>query len=1024
MKQTEQSVLEAWHLVEALAPHPVPTTTKWKETYFIDQQARPSLHEFRLTLTEAEPVFEEVKLEKGSYQYIYYCDCYPHYQLVEILRDRFNVGDELVNRSKQLSYSFSFSVNHKGQYIKSSLVVPFMMYLLNNVGKVKQTDYKEMEERFNRAYDSLELKTQAILMNGITQSTVQALQDEYARFFFKMETKGNGAEDTTRHYRELKLNLFKNKRSEQESQKPVPNFYIGDLQKILTKGKINQALAAYISGLPVERRLHIDENRTYIENILQPINLPNGRWPSPVEHRLSLMQQVAVNQFFVEHQKVSSVNGPPGTGKTTLLKDVFANLVVNRANELAKLERPEDLFIDVHPTIKLGRYSYKVSKLNPTIDAYSMVVASSNNGAVENISKDLPKKSEVIRANTSEFDQHYAQEATAMDLFSKVASKLLSENETIDTWGLFSVPLGKASNINEFAQSMFASKGENESLSEEEKSFSEHLLNYKQNVTHDDWSKAVNEFNDLKQKIEEQKTTLQELFDEHNETLIWEKDRAILKESIAKCELQLEEVTIRQEEQSKKRELVNEQISILPKRSFWTRLFSQDGREIRLKEELFHILDELKKVELDKKRVNEQRRQLEDDLSVVQDKIAAFQQRVDEYQLENLILPTHQYWDESREAYASRHMRTPWLTHSLNYDRGLLFLKAMKLHKITLALNANEINAAMRLLRFRNELNLNDATHLAIKKEVLKTIHLITPLISTTFASFSSMYQGVEEDFIDYLFIDEAGQATPQQAAGAIWRSKRVFAVGDPLQIEPVITTDDTILSDVRKYYEVSEEHVGVNASVQSLADHANARGMNAANAMWMGIPLWVHRRCSNPMFSIANEIAYENKMVLAGQTETYGTINCKWYDCKGDATERQFVKEQGELLIALLKNQQNNAGDVPHHYVITPFTAVKNGLKKMFRANGFSEKWVKECVGTVHTFQGKEADVVYFVVGTDESTQAAADWSCKQPNLINVAVTRAKKEFHLIGDYHLLSPKANYSTIAKYADVVTSQRV
>ncbi|MFJ7922227.1 hypothetical protein ACIQ6U_21070 [Lysinibacillus fusiformis] len=41
-------------------------------------------------------------------------------------------------------------------------------------------------------------------------------------------------------------------------------------------------------------------------------------------------------------------------------------------------------------------------------------------------------------------------------------------------------------------------------------------------------------------------------------------------------------------------------------------------------------------------------------------------------------------------------------------------------------------------------------------------IHLITPLISTTFASFVTMDKGIEQDFISHVFIDEAGQASPQ----------------------------------------------------------------------------------------------------------------------------------------------------------------------------------------------------------------------------------------------------------------------
>ena len=121
---------------------------------------------------------------------------------------------------------------------------------------------------------------------------------------------------------------------------------------------------------------------------MHPSNLPDGRWPSQTEFRLSLMQQVAVNQITNMEDPISSVNGPPGTGKTTLLKDIFAHFVVERAKALTQLDNPKHAFepTKIHETDEKPVYLLKND-----IAKYKMVVASSNNGAVENISKDLPK---------------------------------------------------------------------------------------------------------------------------------------------------------------------------------------------------------------------------------------------------------------------------------------------------------------------------------------------------------------------------------------------------------------------------------------------------------------------------------------------------------------------------------------------------------------------------------------------------------------------------------------------------------
>lgn len=73
---------------------------------------------------------------------------------------------------------------------------------------------------------------------------------------------------------------------------------------------------------------------------------------------------------------------------------------------------------------------------------------------------------------------------------------------------------------------------------------------------------------------------------------------------------------------------------------------------------------------------------------------------------------------------------------------------------------------------------------------------------------------------------------------------------------------------------------------------------------------------------------------------------------------------------------------------------------------------WIKNSIGTVHTFQGKEAKKVYFVIGTDNNQDGAVNWSCAKPNLLNVAVTRAKKEFYIIGDKERIKSKPYYNVI------------
>jgi superfamily I DNA and/or RNA helicase len=67
--------------------------------------------------------------------------------------------------------------------------------------------------------------------------------------------------------------------------------------------------------------------------------------------------------------------------------------------------------------------------------------------------------------------------------------------------------------------------------------------------------------------------------------------------------------------------------------------------------------------------------------------------------------------------------------------------------------------------------------------------------------------------------------------------------------------------------------------------------------------------------------------------------------------------------------------------------------------------------VGTVHTFQGREHEVVILVLGG--GTPGARQWAAGTPHLLNVAITRARDRLYVIGD------RAAWQTVgfARYLD-------
>lgn len=240
-----------------------------------------------------------------------------------------------------------------------------------------------------------------------------------------------------------------------------------------------------ISISPEEERQKMMD---FFQNTLNIKNAPLGKWPA--KFMPALMQQVAVNLAIDENTstEVFSVNGPPGTGKTTLLKEIVSSNIVKRAELLAEVAHsdPDDAYercsFTQGPLDNKGYFKYAPSyfKLkNDKINQYGMLVASCNNSAVENITADLPKSDDILKSLEPSKDD---EESVASGLnevhnlfnveksedieqikisseikevrdiyFTRYANNLLNRK---DCWGLISAPFGKRANINKYCASV------------------------------------------------------------------------------------------------------------------------------------------------------------------------------------------------------------------------------------------------------------------------------------------------------------------------------------------------------------------------------------------------------------------------------------------------------------------------------------------------------------------------------------------------------------------------------------------
>ncbi|HEY5987938.1 MAG TPA: AAA domain-containing protein, partial [Streptosporangiaceae bacterium] len=343
-------------------------------------------------------------------------------------------------------------------------------------------------------------------------------------------------------------------------------------------------------------------------------------------------------------------------------------------------------------------------------------------------------------------------------------------------------------------------------------------------------------------------------------------------------------------------------------------------------------------------------------------------------------------------------LATPWTDEDWNRARTRLFLQALRLHQAFLANGGKDMRrnlwAAIDFVQGSAPANVPAAAALA----AWQSLFFVIPVVSTTFASVARLFAHLGRESLGWLFIDEAGQATPQAATGAIWRSRRVIVVGDPRQLEPIVTLPLTAQQALRRHFGAAEKWLPGRTSVQKLADEVSPLGTYLSDDdgnVWVGAPLRVHRRCDEPMFGIANTVAYDGLMV-------YGTPPRKqlslppstWIDVPAVEASGHWIPEQGKVARELLNSLTADGVDLREVFLITPFRAVVDQLRRI------ADQFPDVRAGTIHTTQGKEADIVIFVLGGHPHRPGARQWAAKRPNLLNVAVSRARRRLYVIGDH------------------------
>ena len=260
----------------------------------------------------------------------------------------------------------------------------------------------------------------------------------------------------------------------------------------------------------------------------------------------------------------------------------------------------------------------------------------------------------------------------------------------------------------------------------------------------------------------------------------------------------------------------------------------------------------------------------------------------------------------------------------------------------------------------------------------LKTRDFLTEypvVLSTTFSATSNINPAYK---FDYLIMDEASQVDIAAGALALSCARNAVIVGDLKQLPNVVDshTEEVVSAIFAKYSLAESYRYSTNSFLSSLC------------SLYPKIPqtlLKEHYRCDPLIIGFCSKQFYNGELIPMKKSETeFAPIRVvrtvKGNHARGTVNFRQVDTIIQEILPAL-EEQYTDIG------IIAPYNNQVNALHAALLETG--RNYV---AATVHKFQGREDDAI--VLSTvDNQIQEFTD----DPHLLNVAVSRAKKQFTLV---------------------------